>query len=602
MLTPVDVHNKSFKGGIGFDKKDVENFMRELSTDYEQLYRSNVELNDKVSTLNESLQHYRATEDSMQKALTISEKTAEETVNAANDKARLIVNEATKKAEVLLEDAKKELQDTKEEIFRLKQLHDRYKEQYEKVLQGQLELLKQKLIEVNLGDYESVGFGEMGYSLGDEGYGSLGGGYTGAGSFDNRFERTNQDPAFDRGTLNMDPFADAANGGGRFSRQTGKGFTQNSKNGTKKADGEKSGLNVKNAKKTSTRVKRDFTNAANVVNSTTATQQAATSSPVQSVASDAVTPEEKVVTETVATAQTQASTTQATVNSAPVQENVTAQQSESVKENAAVQQTIPVSESVAPEQTSFTQDVTSTTQEAERVQESFTSSQNDFDSAAVSGEVEQQLADNTLIGNDDDDDEGFNFMEADEPASYSNSEDVVSGEIETPIDESSLLGNDDDDDAGFEFSNDFEENQYDEDLVSGEVEIPVNESTMLENSDDDNAGFEFMDDFVNETTADDDFDSEEAIVGEVEDRNMESTMLDSEDNYSDGFDFVVGNENEEEDIPTISSFGESFSINFNTPEEKMQEEDVFAGDVEDPVLQSNMIGNEDDLEEGFNFL
>ena len=35
MLTPVDVQNKSFKGGIGFDKKEVETFMSELSADYE---------------------------------------------------------------------------------------------------------------------------------------------------------------------------------------------------------------------------------------------------------------------------------------------------------------------------------------------------------------------------------------------------------------------------------------------------------------------------------------------------------------------------------------------------------------------------------------
>ena len=72
MLTPVDIQNKVFKGGIGFDKKDVEAFMHELSSDYEQLYRSNVELKDKVATLNESLQHYRTIEESVQKSLTIS--------------------------------------------------------------------------------------------------------------------------------------------------------------------------------------------------------------------------------------------------------------------------------------------------------------------------------------------------------------------------------------------------------------------------------------------------------------------------------------------------------------------------------------------------
>ena len=104
MLTPVDVQNKTFKGGIGYDKKEVENFMREVASDYESLYRSNVELKDKVTTLNESLQHYRTIEDSMQKALTLSEKTAEETINAANDKGRQVTTEAEKKAESILED------------------------------------------------------------------------------------------------------------------------------------------------------------------------------------------------------------------------------------------------------------------------------------------------------------------------------------------------------------------------------------------------------------------------------------------------------------------------------------------------------------------
>ena len=134
MLTPVDVQNKVFKGGIGFDKKDVESFMRDLSSDYEMLYRSNVELKDKVNTLNESLQHYRSIEESMQKALTISEKTAEETVNEANEKARQLKVEAEKKAETMLADAKEELAATKNEIYQLQQQYEQFKEQFTNIL------------------------------------------------------------------------------------------------------------------------------------------------------------------------------------------------------------------------------------------------------------------------------------------------------------------------------------------------------------------------------------------------------------------------------------------------------------------------------------
>ena len=197
MLTPVDIQNKVFKGGIGFDKRDVEAFMHELSSDYEQLYRSNVELNDKVTTLNESLQHYKSVEDSMQKALTLSEKTAEETVNAANDKARLITTEAEKKAESILEDAKQELIDTKNEIFRLQQQQKKFKEQFTHVLESQLKMMDGEMIDIDLGDdFEPDGFNNSGFGnfsgggLGSEGgLGScLGGGYT--GSNNSGFERT----------------------------------------------------------------------------------------------------------------------------------------------------------------------------------------------------------------------------------------------------------------------------------------------------------------------------------------------------------------------------------------------------------------------------
>ena len=98
MLTPVDLQNKNFKGGIGFDKKDVEAFMNDLSSDYSMLYRSNVELNDKVKTLSESLQHYKSIEDSMQKALTISEKTRAGTTRdpasstSASTTARILIS------------------------------------------------------------------------------------------------------------------------------------------------------------------------------------------------------------------------------------------------------------------------------------------------------------------------------------------------------------------------------------------------------------------------------------------------------------------------------------------------------------------------------
>lgn len=525
MLTPVDVQNKVFKGGIGFDKKDVESFMSELASDYGMLYRSNVELKDKVATLDESLQHYRSIEESMQKALTLSEKTAEETVIAANDKARQINTEAEKKAETILADAKAELQETKDEIYRLQKQHAIFKEQFTKILDAQRKIMDGEMIDIDLGadfepSYQESGFGNFSGG-GEGGLGGLGGGggYVGSNSFDDGRERTAQDPAINRGSLNMDPFADAMNGGGRFSKQTGGAYNGSSKkkstSGTQNT-ASKSTLNVKNVKPGESKVKKNFTTA---VPDSKMTEQPAPASPKNVQQTAQKTDKQPVKTKT------------APVEPKPAQadKNVAAS-----VHNKPVPDTEPVK---------------------------------------VAGEVEDKINEATMLDSEDNYSTGFDFV----------SEEDVAATAETqPA-------------ATADFSNDFDN----EDMVSGEVEDKINEATMLDSEDNYDDGFNFV-------SEDDLHTDEDAYSGEVEDKINESNMLDSEDNYTDGFDFIVGADSEEEEIPTIlPNFTENNSnaatLNID-PFHDNADEDVLTGDVEDNLKQSNLIGNEDDDEEGFNFL
>ena len=576
MLTPVDLQNKVFKGGIGFDKKDVEAFMHELSSDYEQLYRSNVELTDKVATLNESLQHYKSVEDSMQKALTLSEKTAEETINAANDKARLLTTEAEKKAESILEDAKQELSDTKNEIFRLQQQQKKFKEQFTNVLESQLKMLDGEMIDIDLGaDFQPAssrdsGFGNFsGTGLGAEGGlgGGLGGGYVGSGN--SSFERTNQDPAFDRGSLNMDPFADAANGGGRFSRQTGGTYNGSSskKKASSKPDTGKSSLNMKQESPEARRVKR------------TPVQQ--TEAPVHE------TPVHSVKTET------PNRPTPAPQAAAPEPTPVTPQANPHVAPTSVTPQPTPAATSVHTSSNPAPEPVS--TQQTRPAQQP-------VPEPTVSGEVEDKVNESNMLDSEDNYNTGFDFIDDEDTSNTFVSDQPISGEVEDKIDESTMLDSEDNYNTGFDF-----------------VEEDSNSANAFSN-----------DPFS--TTPSDVFSQEEddeAYSGEVEDKVNESNMLDSEDNYDDGFDFVVGNEQDEE-IPTILGTGNGFTEaagaftgvgdnSFNTASESLAEgglnidpfgesattssdEDVLMGDVEDKLNESTLLGNDDDTDEGFNFL
>ena len=401
MLTPVDVQNKVFKGGIGFDKKDVEIFMKELASDYETLYRSNVELKDKVSTLNESLQHYRSIEDSMQKAMTLSEKTAEETVNAANEKSRQLTLEAEKKRNLILEDAKNELLETKNEIYKLKQLFNKFKSQYADILNMQLNILNGDVIDIDLGaDFmPNISHEEriQGSGLGESG------GYTG----NNSFERTNQDSTFaNHGSLNMDPFAAAQNGGGRFSKKHTQSYSKNSR---KKSD------------------TLDMKNTNNVNEKKTMSVQS----------TDSTKPEAKQEQKITNTVDEPSSKMNVGENKNNNLDSVSV-----IREAASTVNTLNESSSVP----------------------------NNTNQGVIIGEVEDKIKESTMLESEDNLDVGFDFINVDttdnNPIATSSStssssleEDTYSGEVEDKIKESTMLESEDDLNEGFDFLVGNEENE-----------------------------------------------------------------------------------------------------------------------------------------------
>lgn len=150
MLTPIEIQSKSFKSGIGYDRKDVDAFMREVLASYEKLYKENVELKDKLSVLNDRIQYYKTIEKTLQKALVLAEQTAEETKQAALKSAKAIEKQAHNKADLIIADAKNELNHINQMITGLTQQYESYKVQYKQLAAAQIELLQSPTFELTL--------------------------------------------------------------------------------------------------------------------------------------------------------------------------------------------------------------------------------------------------------------------------------------------------------------------------------------------------------------------------------------------------------------------------------------------------------------------
>lgn len=160
MLTPIDIQNKVLKTGMGYNKKDVDDFIIDIMQNYEALYKQNVELKEKIATLSEGIQYYKTIETTLQKALVLAEKTAKETKDAAIQKAEAMEKEARVKANIIIADARNDLETIRTQTINLIQNYESFRLQFKKIASTQMELVESESFQIYAPDLEALLNGE----------------------------------------------------------------------------------------------------------------------------------------------------------------------------------------------------------------------------------------------------------------------------------------------------------------------------------------------------------------------------------------------------------------------------------------------------------
>ena len=144
MITPLDIENKKFAKQMmnGYSVEEVDEFLDDLTVDYEKAYKDNAELKNRVDELEASLAHYKTIEGTLQSTLLMAQNTAEEVKNVAKQQAEQIVKEAEGNARKSVESLGQEILLKKKELEDIKKQFDVYKAKMEALLISQLELLK----------------------------------------------------------------------------------------------------------------------------------------------------------------------------------------------------------------------------------------------------------------------------------------------------------------------------------------------------------------------------------------------------------------------------------------------------------------------------
>lgn len=144
MITPLDIENKKFSKQMmnGYSVEEVDDFLDDLTEDYTKNYKEANELKTKVEELTQSLEHYKAIEETLQSTLLMAQTTAEDVKKVAQQQAEQIISEAKGTAQKQASDLDNEIMAKKKELEDVKKQFDIYKAKMESLLISQLELLK----------------------------------------------------------------------------------------------------------------------------------------------------------------------------------------------------------------------------------------------------------------------------------------------------------------------------------------------------------------------------------------------------------------------------------------------------------------------------
>jgi len=126
----------------GYNVEEVDEFLDELTAEYERLYKENAELKGQIESSKKDLEHYRQVEHTLQNTLVMAQTTAEDIKKMAKSQADQIIKDAQLESRKQAEDLSRQDFELRVKMEETKKKFDMYKAKMEALLISQLEVLK----------------------------------------------------------------------------------------------------------------------------------------------------------------------------------------------------------------------------------------------------------------------------------------------------------------------------------------------------------------------------------------------------------------------------------------------------------------------------
>ncbi len=141
MLTPQEVAQRSFSKASfgGYNMAMVDDFLDEVTTDYEALYNENALLKQKLGVLSGKIREYQSTEEAMRKTLLAAQQMSETMVKDAEAKCAQMISDAESRTASMRQEISQGLNGEARKLQAARESVERFKAQLRAACQQQME-------------------------------------------------------------------------------------------------------------------------------------------------------------------------------------------------------------------------------------------------------------------------------------------------------------------------------------------------------------------------------------------------------------------------------------------------------------------------------
>ena len=142
-ITSMDINNKEFKKVIrGYNSEEVDDFLETVSDEYEMAYKENSTLKEKISFLEEKLDHHVKIEATIQNTLVLAQNAAKQARVSAQKESELIIKNANDTSQRMLNKAHDDVLKVNDEYEKVKQEFAKFRTKFRSFMNCQLEMFE----------------------------------------------------------------------------------------------------------------------------------------------------------------------------------------------------------------------------------------------------------------------------------------------------------------------------------------------------------------------------------------------------------------------------------------------------------------------------